>query len=69
MAFSQTGLEVIAAPTIFLSFPVGSLRSAHFIPSVEGLRRSHYAVYQWIGIAWYALHSGMPVWAQQKGPG
>jgi uncharacterized SAM-binding protein YcdF (DUF218 family) len=61
MAFTQTGLEVVAAPTIFFSFSDADLHPVHFFPSPEGLRLSYYALYQWIGIAWYGLHYQMPV--------
>jgi uncharacterized SAM-binding protein YcdF (DUF218 family) len=61
MAFTQTGLEVVAAPTIFFSFDSTGLHPVHFFPSAEGLRRSYYALYQWMGIAWYGLHYQMPV--------
>jgi uncharacterized SAM-binding protein YcdF (DUF218 family) len=54
MAFTENGMEVIAAPTVF--FSSNRLTPFHFLPSVEGLRRSHYALYEWIGVAWYWLH-------------
>lgn len=53
MAFARSGLEVIPAPTVF--FSSGPLRPLHFIPSAEGLRRSHYAIYEWMGLIWYRL--------------
>jgi uncharacterized SAM-binding protein YcdF (DUF218 family) len=53
MAFSHSGLEVVPAPTVF--FSSGGLRPLHFIPSAEGLRRSHYAMYEWMGLIWYRL--------------
>jgi hypothetical protein len=33
--------------------------AADFLPSPEGLRRSHYAVYEWLGLAWYRLREVM----------
>jgi uncharacterized SAM-binding protein YcdF (DUF218 family) len=51
--FARNDLEVIAAPTMF--FSSGRLTPAEFLPSPEGLRRSHYAVYEWIGLVWYRL--------------
>ena len=51
--FAQTGLEVIAAPTMF--FRITHPDAGSFVPSAEGLRRSHYALYEWIGIVWYRL--------------
>jgi uncharacterized SAM-binding protein YcdF (DUF218 family) len=55
--FKQSGLEVIAAPTMF--FSLGLLTPSHFIPSAEGLRRSYYAIYEWIGMAWYWVRHEM----------
>lgn len=55
-AFERAGLEVVDAPTMFFT---GQARSIHaWIPSAEGLRRSWYALYELIGIAWYRLRSG-----------
>jgi uncharacterized SAM-binding protein YcdF (DUF218 family) len=67
MAFRFTELEVVAAPTMFLGFEYADFRPAHFLPSVEGLRRSYYALYQWLGIAWYELHYQMA--ASDRTPG
>ncbi|PUA20513.1 YdcF family protein [Glaciimonas sp. PCH181] len=53
MIFQQSGLEVVAAPTIFFSHDKFSI--SDFVPSGEGLRRSYYALHEWIGIAWYKL--------------
>ncbi|MDP5007869.1 MAG: YdcF family protein [Glaciimonas sp.] len=56
-AFKRAGLHVLAAPTIFFSHD--RLSVLDFIPGGEGLRRSHYAAHEWLGIAWYALrHQG-----------
>jgi uncharacterized SAM-binding protein YcdF (DUF218 family) len=52
-AFERAGLEVIDAPTMFLT---GQARSIHaWVPSAEGLRRSWYAMYELIGTVWYRL--------------
>jgi uncharacterized SAM-binding protein YcdF (DUF218 family) len=51
--FLHNGLEVIAAPTMF--FGGGQLTLFQFLPNPEGLRRSYYATYEWIGLAWYRL--------------
>jgi len=51
--FRRAGFEVVAAPTMFMS-----LRSPaffDFLPSAEGLRRAHYACYEWIGLLWYRI--------------
>jgi uncharacterized SAM-binding protein YcdF (DUF218 family) len=53
MAFSHEGLEVIGAPTMF--FSRNKLRWLDFLPGAEGLRRSRYAIYEWLGMAWYGL--------------
>jgi uncharacterized SAM-binding protein YcdF (DUF218 family) len=52
--FAATGFEVIAAPTVFLHLRQHDLSS--FLPSAEGLRRSYYASYEWIGLLWYRLN-------------
>jgi uncharacterized SAM-binding protein YcdF (DUF218 family) len=54
-AFERAGLEVVSAPTIFFGRQAQSLSG--WLPSAEGMRRSWYAVYEWIGIAWYRLRS------------
>ena len=51
IAFEKAGLEVISAPTFFLeSAPFDPFR---LLPGAENLRRSHYAVYEWLGLIWY----------------
>jgi uncharacterized SAM-binding protein YcdF (DUF218 family) len=56
MVFSQEGLEVIAAPTMF--FSKDKLTLADYLPSAEGLRRSRYAIHEWLGLAWYCVRYG-----------
>ncbi|WP_334186728.1 YdcF family protein [Noviherbaspirillum sp.] len=53
MAFSRSGMDVIPAPTIF--FSAGRPSWMDLLPSAEHLRRSYYATYEWIGLAWYAV--------------
>lgn len=52
-AFARAGLDVVSAPTMF--FSVKSPEIGAWIPSAEGIRRSWYAIYEWIGIVWYDL--------------
>lgn len=49
--FTQVGLEVVAAPTIFLA----NARStpADFVPSSQWLQQTSYALHEWLGLAWY----------------
>lgn len=47
--FRKTGLEVIPAPTALHSR--GRLTPIDFIPSGEGLSRTHYAIHEWLGLA------------------
>lgn len=55
-AFQRAGLEVVDAPTIFFS---GWRPNVHsWIPSAEGLRRSWYAMYELLGLAWYRMRAG-----------
>ena len=55
-AFQRAGMEVIDAPTIFLGGRASSIND--WIPSAEGMRRSWYATYELIGLAWYKVRSG-----------
>lgn len=50
-AFQRAGLEVIAAPTMF--FGKKRISRLSLLPSSEGLRRSYYATYEWLGLIWY----------------
>ena len=59
MVFERAGLEVVPAPTMF--FGTRQIKPFSFLPSAEGLRRSYYATYEWIGLIWYhGLHSISP---------
>lgn len=55
LAFTSTNLEVIQAPTIFFSH--SELGAYALIPSAESLRRSYYAIYQWLGIVQHHLRN------------
>ncbi len=55
-AFARAGLEVVAAPTMYLTAN-GSGDNA-WVPTAEGMRRSWYAIYEWLGIAWYRVRHG-----------
>jgi uncharacterized SAM-binding protein YcdF (DUF218 family) len=56
MVFAKTGLDVVAAPTMF--FGAVSIGPFDFLPSAEGLRRSYYATYEWLGLVWYWARNG-----------
>lgn len=51
--FEQAGLKVTSAPTLF--FSKDGLGLFSYLPSAEGLRRSHYAMYEWLGLLWYQM--------------
>jgi uncharacterized SAM-binding protein YcdF (DUF218 family) len=53
--FARAGLEVVDAPTMFFSRRPLSLDA--WVPEVEGMRLSWYAIYEWIGLAWYRLRA------------
>jgi uncharacterized SAM-binding protein YcdF (DUF218 family) len=53
LAFERAGFDVVSAPTMFFSDQVRS--PGAWIPSAEGMRRSWYATYELLGIAWYRL--------------
>ena len=55
-AFRRAGLEVVDAPTVFLGGRATSIYA--WIPSAEGMRRSWYATYELIGLAWYRMRDG-----------
>jgi len=52
-SFQNTGLEITPAPTVFFSHE--RLSPYDYVPSGEGLRRSNYALHEWIGLLWYTL--------------
>lgn len=54
-AFVRAGLDVVDAPTMFFSFEPASIHA--WIPSAEGMRRSWYAIYELLGIAWYRVRA------------
>ncbi|MCS0592472.1 YdcF family protein [Massilia norwichensis] len=56
MVFAHAGLEVVEAPTMFFGDQARS--SGAFVPSAEGMRRSWYALYELIGLAWYRVRVG-----------
>lgn len=55
MEFERNSMDVVAAPTVFLGG--GTMSLMMLLPSAESLRRSYYAMYEWIGLAWYALRN------------
>jgi len=56
LMFARTGLEVVIAPTVFFSRDRLTLLS--FLPSGEGMRRSEYAMHEWLGVLWYKARHG-----------
>ncbi len=54
LAFRAAGLKVTAAPVEPLRYPGWAF---HFwVPHVSSWNESYYALHEWIGYAWYALH-------------
>lgn len=53
--FERAGLDVVSAPTMFFSHQARSVQA--WVPSAEGMRRSWYASYEWIGLAWYRVRA------------
>lgn len=52
-SFQKTGLDVLPAATVFFSH---ERRTPYdYVPSGEGLRRSNYALHEWIGLVWYKI--------------
>jgi uncharacterized SAM-binding protein YcdF (DUF218 family) len=53
IAFEGTGLEVIPAPTAFVSRSGADPDPGDFVPSARALLFTYYAVHEWLGIIWY----------------
>ena len=53
--FQRAGLDVVSAPTMFFGRQPLSVHA--WIPSAEGMRRSWYATYEWIGLVWYRVRA------------
>lgn len=53
--FERAGLDVVSAPTMFFGRERPSFDA--WLPSAEGMRRSWYAAYEWLGLAWYRLRA------------
>ncbi|HJV53342.1 MAG TPA: YdcF family protein [Noviherbaspirillum sp.] len=51
--FMQAGMDVVAAPASLLGR--GPLLVTDFLPDGEGLNRAHYAMHEWLGIAWNGI--------------
>jgi uncharacterized SAM-binding protein YcdF (DUF218 family) len=58
LAFQQTGLDIVAAPTIFISAESGT--AVDLIPHARWLQYSAYAMHEWLGLAWYRLRHHDP---------
>jgi len=52
-AFSEAGLKVVAAPTIFVDEALPG--PGRYLPRLSGLAESHAAIYEIVGRMWYAL--------------
>jgi uncharacterized SAM-binding protein YcdF (DUF218 family) len=53
--FAHAGLDVVSAPTMFFGRQPLSIQA--WIPGAEGMRRSWYATYEWIGLVWYRVRA------------
>lgn len=51
-AFEHYGLGVTPGPTFYAE--PGQFGALRLLPAMENLRRSHAAMYEWFGLAWYA---------------
>jgi uncharacterized SAM-binding protein YcdF (DUF218 family) len=52
-AFTDAGFEVIPAPTGFISRTGGGGEAIDYLPGMQALRATHYAIYEWFAILWY----------------
>ncbi|MBS1144282.1 MAG: hypothetical protein H6R14_1688 [Proteobacteria bacterium] len=55
LLFEQAGLEVIPAPTAFLSHAHFDWLPSDFLPNAKALHTSYYALHEWLGMAWISL--------------
>jgi uncharacterized SAM-binding protein YcdF (DUF218 family) len=53
--FERAGLDVVSAPTMFFGRQPLSVHA--WVPGAEGMRRSWYATYEWIGLVWYRVRA------------
>jgi uncharacterized SAM-binding protein YcdF (DUF218 family) len=53
LAFERQGMTVTPGPTFYQE--PGHFDPLRLLPSIENLRRSHAALYEWLGLGWYAL--------------
>jgi uncharacterized SAM-binding protein YcdF (DUF218 family) len=54
-AFQQFGINVIAAPTVFVSTQKGNMRLSDFMPSAYAIKQSYFALHEGLGRFWYNL--------------
>lgn len=59
LLFERAGFEVVTAPTGFKSGPELSLTPFDVLPQASALRSVHYALHEWLGIAWTRLGAGI----------
>jgi uncharacterized SAM-binding protein YcdF (DUF218 family) len=62
--FEREGLEVVEAPTMFVYNPNYGFDA--WLPSAEGMRRSWYATYELLGLAWYRIRDREAPGAKQE---
>jgi uncharacterized SAM-binding protein YcdF (DUF218 family) len=55
IAFAQTGLETIPAPTLSPSLP--GFRASDFMPTANAFHRSYFALHEILGLAWYRFRA------------
>lgn len=56
LAFKEAGIEVVPAPTAFVSR--SGFLWEDFVPSAPAFLLTYYALHEWAGIAWYRLATG-----------
>lgn len=56
--FKKTGVEVIPAPTGYISL-LSEDRLANYLPSLKALDASVYVLHEYLGLAWYHIQSFM----------
>lgn len=58
LLFERAGFEVVTAPTGFKSGPDMTPTPFDFLPQASALHTSHYALHEWLGLAWAGFGGG-----------
>lgn len=57
LLFEAAGLEVVPAPTDFMSRPDSPYALFDFLPQPRAVQTSYYALHEWLGLAWAMIRN------------